>query len=626
MAQSGSGSIFGRIWSGFWHFVDSARRITINLLFLIAVILLLRLLSAGEQTIHTQEKTTLVLRPVGQVVEQYSGYPIDRAIAAITGEENPETQLRDLLQALELARDDENISQILIDTNQLSGIGLANLEELAHAIDEFRASGKPIYAMGSIFFQNQYFLASLADEIWFDPEGFLWFEGFSYYRNYYKAGLDKLAVDINLFRVGAYKSAIEPYIRDDMSAADREAAQYLMDDLWNRYLGAIAMRRGLPIEVLDRFTQNYADQVIGAGGDAPRAALETGLIDRLLTWPEARTELARSGAKDSKKGFRQIDFLDYVATQQPLLPSTKDRVGIIVAEGTINGGEQPPGTVGAESTAALLRKAGRAQEIKAVVLRINSPGGDALASEEIRREMLALKEAGKPIVVSMGNLAASGGYWIAMGADEVWANASSITGSIGIFGMIPTFQRTLDKIGIHTDGVGTTPLSGGVRPDRELNGQAGQMIQAIIEDGYADFINLVSTHRQMTPQEIHEVAQGRVWTGKQALNRQLVDQTGGLGEAIDAAARRAGLGDNYGTSYIEQQLSSLEQWLVQTTSSALIATGIDLPRRNTLWQTTAFGMMTKNSAIMRRIWQDSQILLNAPPHPQILAHCFCAAP
>lgn len=629
MASSENRSIFSRTWSRFWQIVDGTRRIILNIVFLVILIFVIQVITRGGEELIIKADTTLIVKPIGSVVEQYSGYPFDRALASWTGEPPRETQLRDILQALSIAQEDPRISQVLIDSSSLASVGMANLQEISHAVEDFRASGKKVIAMGDFYSEDRYYLASLADEIWLDPQGTIWFDGFAYYRNYYREGLDKLAVDVHLFRVGTYKSAIEPFIRDDMSAADREASQYLINDIWNNYLSAIALHRGLPAEVLNDLTQNYAQKIVEADGNSAQLALDMGLVDRLITWPEARAELAQNGASDDDEGYRQVEMQDYLRQQRSIPNVPGPRVGVVVAEGSITGGSQPPGTIGADSLARLLREANNDDDIKAVVLRVNSPGGSALASEVIRREMELLNESGKPVVVSMGNVAASGGYWISMGAAEVWANPSTITGSIGIFGVFPTFDRTLDKIGIHTDGVGTTPLSGGLRPDRPLQPAAEQMIQSFIERGYQDFLQLVSKYRDLSIDEVDQVAQGRVWTGGQALERHLVDQSGGIQDAINAAAHHAGLGDNYQVHYVEEELTGFESILAEAGSQALISVGIEPPQSQVLSALNggvgAASLVSKHPALARA-QQELSLLLSQSDRPQSLAHCFCTIP
>jgi len=607
-----NGSFIGRLWRGFWRWIDCLRRAVLNLLFLVLLIVILRVLLAPGEVVTIPKQATLVLKPHGAVVEQYTGTPLERAVGRLFGNEEPETQLRDLLRALDLAAADSAVRQVLLDPSEMTSIGLAQLQELGAAVRRLRGSGKKIIAYGSDLTQSHYYFASLADEVWLDPAGLIWLEGFQYYRNYFRAGLDKLGVDVHLFRVGEYKSAAEPFIRDDMSDADRRAGGALIGDLWQQFLSDIALNRGLPFEMIDRLAQGYAAFAVERNGNLAQAALDMGLVDRLLSWPEARTELA---ADDGD--WHGIGHDDYLRLK-PRPPDAAAQIGIVVAEGAISGGDRPPGEVGAASLGALLHHAAERDDIQAVVFRINSPGGDALASEAIRREMLTLRQAGKPVIVSMGNVAASGGYWIAQGADEVWANSTTITGSIGIFGLWPTIDRTLDKIGIHTDGLGTTPLAGALRLDRPLDEAAGRMIQALIEHGYRQFIELVAANRPLTAAEVEAVAGGRVWSGRQAGERQLIDQTGGLQDAVAAAARRAGLGDDYRVRYIEPEPGLLERWIEMSGQAAAGAVASHLGK-------TPLSPAAKQAA--DRLQRALELLAAAVGDtPAVTAHCLCAPP
>jgi protease IV len=469
MTDSKSPNILVRLWLGFWRGVTALRMAVFNILFLIVLALVIGLIVRGGDKLMLESDTTLVLNPNGVIVEEYVGSPIERAVNEALGQQLPQTRLRDVLAALEYAAEDDRVTQVLIQTDKLLGIGPGMQQELAAAFERFRASGKPLIAHGGWYSQGQYFLASLADEIWLDNEGIVLLEGYGFYRQYYAEGLDKLEIDVNLIRVGEYKSAMEPFIRNDMSEEDREATRYFLGDLWQQYLQRVARNRGMPPEVLVDLTENLADYIEQANGDLARMALDRGLVDRLVSRPELRSELARRGAPDDNGSFRQIDMHSYVAGMRLQPTFRENQVGVIVAQGVIVDGSQPPGTIGSDSTSRLIRQALNDDQIKAVVLRVDSGGGSAFASEVIRRELLTLREAGKPVVVSMGNVAASGGYWIAMGADEVWAYPATITGSIGIFGFFPTFQNTLAKIGVHTDGVGTTPYAGALRSDREMS-------------------------------------------------------------------------------------------------------------------------------------------------------------
>ncbi|MDT8449716.1 MAG: signal peptide peptidase SppA [Wenzhouxiangellaceae bacterium] len=620
MTDRQKGNFLLRLWRGFWNGLTAFRIAVFNIVFLVVLALILRALLAPGDRIELEPDTTLVLAPHGLIVEEYTGTPAERALNEALGQELPETRLRDLLRALEFAAEDDDIAQVLIATDELFGMAPGTLSELSAALERFRKSGKPVVAYGSGMAQSVYSLAALADEVWLNPDGFAMIEGYGYYRNYFAEALDKLKVDVNLFRVGEFKSAMEPFIRNDMSEADRAAAEYFIGGLWQEYLEIVARHRGMPVERLLGVARNMVPLLEQSDGDAAAAALEAGLVDRLMTRPAARAELARRGAADDEKGFRQVGMDDYL--KMPRKPKLgDDKVGVIVAQGAITEGEQPPGTIGSESLSKLLRKAAADDSIKAVVLRIDSGGGSALASEVIRQEMLALKESGKPVVVSMANVAASGGYWIAMGADEVWAYPNTITGSIGIFGFLPTFQDSLAAIGVHTDGFGVTPLAGAFRGDRELPEAARRTLQATIEHGYEEFLGLVARNRGMSRDEVDQIAQGRVWTGAQALDRGLVDQLGTLEEAIASAARIAGLADDYRTVYVQRRLSAFERLFADIGAEAMAMAGLDrivdraawLPGRD-LYLDLVRQFRLVAAAGTRRGMRDA------------MAHCLCEAP
>lgn len=604
-----------RIWFGFWGLIDGTRRALFNVIFLVLIVLLVAALIKGDESKPLRGDTTLVLQPAGVVVDEFSITPFERVLNEATGNEQLETRLRDLIRAVELAADDSKITQLVIDVRQLLSIGMASRNELLQAITAFRASGKKVFALGSFMDQSQYALASSADELWLERGGLVWLDGFSSYRNYYKDGLDKLKVDINLFRVGEFKSASEPYIRNDMSAADKQARQYLLNDLWQQYLATLAQHRGIPISVLDETVNNYSAAVQAADGEMDQLAIDLGLVDRVLSRPEMRAELARTGSSDGEGGFRNIGFLDYLQRKQALQQS-QNRIAVVVVQGEIVSGDAPPDMAGSETVSKRLRQAARDSSVKAVVLRVNSPGGDAFASEVIRQEVLNVVATGKPVIVSMGDVAASGGYWIAMGADEVISNAATITGSIGIFGLFPTFQDSLASLGIYTDGVGTAPQAGSLRLDRALSEPVKQQVQALVEQGYRDFLQLVSTHRNMSMAEVDAVAQGRVWSGSQALQRNLVDAHGGLDAAVEAAARRAELSD-YEVFWQQEELSAWQRWLLGNSVHLLASAGID----RELMQADRLPLLP--AALEQQIRQQLRPFLRQQRSPQVLAHCLC---
>ena len=619
MSSRNQPNILVRLWLSFWRGVTALRMAVFNVVFLLVLALIIGAVLRGGDALVLESDTALIINPQGFIVEEFTGSPIERAFNEALGQGVPETRLRDILTALEKAADDDRITQVLISTDDLLGLSPGVMLELSEAFEGFRASGKPVVAYGGFMGQGQYFLASLADEIWLDSEGVVLLTGYGFYRQYYAEGLERLGVDVNLIRVGEFKSAMEPFIRTDMSEEDREATEYFLSDLWQRYVEMSARNRGMPVEVMLELTENLPRYLEAANGDMARMALDRGLVDRLISRPEMRAEMARRGAPDENGSYRYVTFSDYTSVPEPRLPRTDGRVGVIVAQGVITEGSQPAGVIGADSTSRLIRQALHDDDIRAVVLRVDSGGGSAFASEVIRRELMALREAGKPVVVSFGNVAASGGYWIAMGADEIWAYPSTITGSIGIFGFFPTFQDTLGKIGIYTDGVGTTPLAGALRADREMDEEVRRLLQSFIEHGYREFIGLVAEHRRMSVGEVDAVAQGRVWSGVQAQARGLVDQLGTLEEAIGSAARMAGLGEDHHFVYVEPELKPWQAFLTQMGARALLAAGLETGPAALRWLPADLrqGLLNDLGLVMDQTRQG---------RPGVMAHCLCEPP
>lgn len=607
-------SALARFFLGIWHLIDGARKLVLNVIFLLILYFVVLVVIDTDDTVIIKQDTALVLRPYGKIVEQYSGTPLDRILQQATEQERSETRLRDIVEAIKRARDDDRIVRLVIVPTNMWRIGMASLLEIEAALADFKTSGKPVITLADNLNQQQYYLAALADEIWLHPKGIVWLDGFSAYRQFYREGLDKLEVEVNLFRVGEYKSAMEPYIRDDMSPEAKEANLYWIGSLWQQYLEGVSRNRGIPLENLSEAINDFADGLQAVGGDFAQFALELGLVDRLVSRPEAHLTLAGMGAAGSgSEGFRQIGMENYLAlTELQHRPESKRKIAIVIAEGDIVRGKQPHGTVGAVTLSEELRSAADDSNVEAVVLRINSPGGDVFASEKIRREVQALKESGKTVVVSMGDVAASGGYWIAMAADEVWASSSTITGSIGVYGIIPTFSRPLEKLGIHTDGVGTTPLAGKLRLDRPLDSDLKRIFQHATEQTYDDFIQLVTDARQLERHEVEAVAQGRVWSGAQAKDRQLIDQTGNLRQAIDAAARIAGLGSDYSVHYNEREMSKFESLLIEMTGSALLDFGVGRT-----------GVPLLRSTLLEDLLSDLYILARSAGEFSVVAHCLC---
>ncbi|MGH8108941.1 MAG: signal peptide peptidase SppA [Arenimonas sp.] len=519
------------------------------------------------------EKTALVLNLDGQLVEQYTKDPITRAFDEATGDGQTEIQLRDVLKVLKAAKTDKSIDRILLQTDGLSVSGFAALRDVAAALRDFKTSGKQIIAHGVNMDQKQYYLAAQADKIFIDPEGGVLLEGLGRYRLYYRQGLqEKLGIDVHLFRVGEFKSAAEPYILDAASAESREADMFWMNDLWQRYVSDIAQARKIPVEQLNASINNITAEVKAANGDLGKLAVQQKLVDGLKTSHEMETMLSEMGAVDEElHSFRQIDFAQYLKPlNMPVSPfDTQSQVAVVVAQGEIVDGEASPGMVGGETTSALIRQAREDEHTKALVLRVDSPGGSVFPSEQIRREIELTKKAGIPVVVSMSNVAASGGYWISMNADKIIADESTITGSIGIFGLWMTAPRALEKIGVHADGSGTTPLAGQFDPTLPLKEETGELIQSIIDRGYQQFIGKVATARGSKSETIDTVARGRVWSGAQAKERGLVDQLGGLQMAIDEAVTLAKLDKGaFRLNYVERPMSPFEQFFAGMNGNA----------------------------------------------------------
>ncbi|MBS0578057.1 MAG: signal peptide peptidase SppA [Proteobacteria bacterium] len=543
-------------FSGLWRALDGLRKALHLIVLLVIFGIILGILRGTVPLVPS--KAALVIAPEGNLVEQLSGDPRQRALdEALGGDRHDQTLLWDLIDSIRAAAGDKRIQVLALDLDKLEDATQPSLAELAAAVREFRATGKKVIAYGSELTQERYYLAAQADEIYLDPMGFVLVQGYDRYRMYLKEALDKLGVDINVFRVGAFKSAVETYTRTNMSAEDREESRVYLTALWTAYQDEVTRARKLAPDALARYVDTFMQTVPAAKGDAAKVALSQNLVTGLKTNLEVEKRLIQLvGTDEDKDSFAQVSSTDYlrVVKADKKLSLGKDKVGIIVASGEILDGDQPPGTIGGDSTARLIRDAREDKEVKAVVLRVDSPGGSVFASEEIYRELQALKAAGKPVVVSMSGYAASGGYYISTPADEIWASPATITGSIGIFAIIPTFDKTLGKVGVSTDGVGTTALSGQTRLDRPLSEGAKGLIQAITNRGYEEFLERVAGGRGKSTEQVNEIAQGRVWAGTDAKRVGLVDQLGLFNDAVKSAARRAKLTD-YTTKMIEPKLT-----------------------------------------------------------------------
>ena len=615
-----------RIFIGIWDAMNFTRRLVFNLLFFTLLLLVLVLLFGSEGAKPLLDRTTLVIAPDSRLVEQYTCDRLSRQFFGTSGDSRcAEVQTRDLLRALDAAKDDKRIERVLLRVDRLQVSGYASLREIADAIAAVRASGKQVVSFGEGWMQGQYLLAAQANEVYLDPMGAMFLEGLDRYRQYYRQGLqDKLGVDVHLFKVGEYKSAAEPYVLDAASPQAKEADLFWMNDVWQRYLADVAKVRKLTPQAIAAGIDTLPEGLAAANGDLAKFALQQKLVDGLKTQEDVDRLLIERGVadEDAEGGFRQVTLEGYLQHIDSGIVATdpRPRVAVVVAEGEIAGGEQPPGAVGGESTAALLRQARDDEQVKALVLRVDSPGGEVFASEQIRREVVALQEAGKPVVVSMGDLAASGGYWIAMNADRIYADPSTITGSIGIFGLIPTIPRALDKIGVHTDGVGTTKFAGAFDITRPLDPQVGQVIQSVIDKGYRDFTGRVAKARGRSVEAIDAIARGRVWSGAQAKERGLVDQFGGLDEALADAATRARLGKrgDYQVRYIEKTATPFERFFTRFAQNRIAGAML---RDSSLAHALLARALPQGEQDLRFI--DAALKPGVGVPVKSLAYCFC---
>ena len=609
------------ILSGIWRGLDGLRK-ALHLILLIVIFGVI-VWAASSSTPSVPERTALVVKPEGRLVEQLSGDPVQRAVENAQGQQRQETLLWDLVEAIRGAADDKRIRVLVLDLDDMEGAGQPMLEELARAIHKFRASGKPVIAYGTAYDQDQFYLAAQADKVYLDPTGYVMIEGYSRYPLYFKGLLQKLGVDVNVFRVGTFKSAVEIFTRSDMSPADKQQSLSYLNTLWSTYQAALTGARKLPAGAIGSYVNSLPKAVNAANGDAAKVALQAGLVTGLETRLQMDQQLMGLVGEDKSTGsFNQISAEDYArivdARKKIHDGDGSAHIGVIVASGEIQDGKASPGTIGGDSLSRLIRQVRLDKDIKAVVLRVDSPGGSVAASEEIYRELQALRAAGKPLVVSMGDLAASGGYYISAPADQIWASPATLTGSIGIFAIIPNISQTLGKIGVSVDGVGTTPLSGALTIDRPLTPEVSELLQSQIDRGYQQFVSRVSAGRRQTAQQIDAIGQGRVWAGADARRLGLVDRLGTLEDAVRAAAGLAKL-TRYQVEFVQPHLSWAEQLFQQTQARAASATAsllhVDAQSLGLAEVASQFNPVAHDIEQLARF--------SAPGH--LYSYCFCSA-
>jgi len=537
-----------RLFAGFfkwtWRLLNFVRNLVMNIFFILILMVCVGVwmhLSATSQSQNTG-RGALLLDIAGVVVDKPSTSNrlgvLGRQLFGASSDRLQENSLFDIVDAIRQAKDDRNITGIVLDLKNFAGADQPSMQYIGKALREFRDSGKPVIAVGDNYSQGQYYLASFANKVWLSPQGTVDLHGFATNGLYYKTLLDKLKVTTHVFRVGTYKSAVEPFIRDDMSPAAREADSRWIGELWKNYLGTVAANRQITPEQVFPGAQGVLDGLRKVEGDTAKYALNAKLVDALGTSAEIEKSLTKQfGWSKEEKNYSAVRLYGYQAKKPA---DTGDSIAVVFANGAIMDGEETPGNVGGDTTAAQIREARLDPKVKAIVLRVNSPGGSVSASEVIRAELSAARADGKPVVVSMGGMAASGGYWISTPANYIVANPSTLTGSIGIFGVINTVENSLDYLGVHTDGVATSPLAD-VAITKALPPEVSEMMQLSIENGYKRFITLVADSRKQTPAQIDQIAQGHVWTGQDAKTNGLVDNLGDFDDAVAKAAELAKL-------------------------------------------------------------------------------------
>ena len=523
-----------------WRLLNFVRELVLNLFFILLVLVGVGIWLQLSSTTEHSTRGALLMDISGVVVDKPSPSSklsvIGRQFFGASSDRLQENSLFDIVQTIRQAKDDRNITGIVLDLKNFAGGDQPSMQYIGKALREFRDSGKPVYAVGDSYSQAQYYLASFANKIWLSPQGVVDLHGFATNGLYYKTLLDKLKVSTHVFRVGTYKSAVEPFIRDDMSPAAREADSRWIGELWQNYLNTVAANRQVTAQQIFPGAQGVLDGLRKVDGDTAQYALDNKLVDNLGSSADIEKAMTKAfGWSKADNNYSAISMYDY-AVKTPA--DTGSSIAVVFANGAIMDGEETPGNVGGDTTAAQIRDARLDPKVKAIVLRVNSPGGSVSASEVIREELAAAKAAGKPVVVSMGGMAASGGYWISTPADYIVASPSTLTGSIGIFGVINTVENTLDSIGVHTDGVATSPLAD-MAMTKALTPEVQQMMQLSIENGYKRFITLVAQSRKSTPEAIDKIAQGHVWTGEDAKANGLVDSLGDFDDAVAKAAELA---------------------------------------------------------------------------------------
>jgi protease-4 len=649
--------VLARFLRTLWRLLDGIRKVLHFLLLLVIFAVLAGGFARERPVVPTA--AALVIDPQGALVEQLSGDPLERAVARARGAASPETLVKDVVDAIRAGKDDKRVKALVLELDGMSTAGLSKLQDVAAVIKDFKTSGKRVFAIGDGFNRDQYYLAAQADDIYLHPMGNVLVDGYSRFLPYYKDALEKLYIDYNVWTVGEYKSFVEPITRNDMSDFDREASLDYLTGLWKSYQADVTAARQLPGDAMQRYADDAPELLSNAGGDAAKLALDYGLVDELLPHDLMRDRIrsavegsdAGAGADadadarpvgddgsesvaaaaadgiviegsdgDATADFPAIGFEAYLRAVRPVRPpetAGAGKIAVVVLSGEMLDGEQPPGSVGGDSTSRLIRQAADDDDVKGLVLRVDSPGGSAFAADLILRDVELFQQSGRPVVVSMGSVAASGGYWVSMSADEIIASPTTLTGSIGVGATLPTFQRTLARLGVNVDGVGTTELAGEYELTRALGDDIKAMIGQQVKNTYQQFIGKVATYRGESVEDVDKVARGRVWTGSEALDRGLVDRLGGLGDAIASAAGMAGLEEGkYRVEYVEPRLTLTQRFAMQ-----LVRTASPLIR-----ELGPVSLLPRSfAAVVDRVQGPLEQLARLNDPRNLYAYCFCEA-
>lgn len=604
-----------------WRSVTWLRNFFVNILFLVVLLVILGSISSKEQLEPKVISGALHLMPSGYLVDQISrnSSPLD-----LLAEERGmpvETSSLDLIKVIQEAAKDENITGLALQLDYLYGGSLSKLEEVGAALEKFKESGKPVIAYSGNYTQQQYYLASFADTVYINELGNVFITGFGSYRNYYKDAADKLAIQFHVFRVGEYKDAIEPYIRNDMSESSKDHNSQWINSLWKRYTNKIESMRQVETGTIEKFISEMPETLQLRKLSGAEYSLERGLVDTIVTPSELKSELVEHfGESHNGRSYLSVNYKHYLKKINTKKHTSNNTIGLIAISGAILDGYQTDNAIGSANFNDLMNIAQEDTELDALVIRVDSPGGSAFASEIMRQKIMETREKGLPVYISMGGVAASGGYWLAAAGEEIWASPSTITGSIGVFGLMPNFTNSLEKVGIYSDGVGTTPLSDAFRPDRHMSTEAKSVFQSGVNNIYTKFLAIVSQARNKTPEQIHAIAQGRVWTGEKALEIGLVDNLGSLEDLFESIAEKSEF-KNYSVKTIRRQLSTSEQFMQALMDEADVKTKAFVAKSISLEAKLGFGLQQSLSSRTRELEPILHQLSN-PNTLHVFAQCI----